>query len=108
MAGRPRLDDIKAACNLIKRIRKQNRTRIKKSITIHIYLDNTKIGCNLIINYNPSTKYVSSAHSLKCGKAAIYPTVHQKLKCVDQHTLDLLERQRELKRKRRNKIRKIK
>lgn len=107
MVGRPKIDDTKAACNMIKRMRKQNRKQVKKSITIPLHIDDMKIGCNLIITYNPSTKCVSDAHSLKCKKAVIYPTVHQKLRCVDQHTLDILEKERESTRRYRKKIRKI-
>lgn len=101
MAGRPKLDDTKAACNMIKRMRKQNRRQVKKSITIPLHIDDIKIGCNLIITYNPSTDCVSEAHSLKCKRAVVYPTVHQKLRCANQHALDLLEKERELTRKRR-------
>jgi hypothetical protein len=43
------------------------------------------------------------AHALKCKRAVIYPTVHQKLRCDNSHTLELLEKERECTRKRRKK-----
>lgn len=100
MAGRQRLNDTKAACNMIKRMRIQNRKKVKKSITVPLNIDDDiKIGCNLIIVYNPSTKHVNEAHSLKCKRAVVYPTIHQKLRCIGQHALDMLENVRRLKRK---------
>lgn len=103
MVGRPKIDDTKAACNMIKRMRKQNKKNLKKSITIPLDMGDIKIGCMLVIAYNPSTDYVGKAHALKCKRAVVYPTVHQKLRCTNSHALELLEKERECTRKRRKK-----
>lgn len=103
MAGRPKIDDTKAACNMIKRMRKQNRKNLKKSVTVPLHIGEIRIGCMLVITYNPSTKCVSEAHAIKCKRAVIYPTVHQKLRCVNRHTLELLEKEREYTKKRQKK-----
>ena len=103
MVGRPKLDDTKAACNMIKRMRKQNKENLKKSVTVPLHIGEIRIGCILVIAYNPSTGYVGKAHALKCKRAVVYPTVHQKLRCVNRHTLELLEKERECTRKRQKK-----
>lgn len=103
MVGRPKIDDTKAACNMIKRIRKQNKKNLKKSITVPLRIGEIRIGCMLVIAYNPSTDYVGKAHALKCKRAVVYPTVNQKLRCTDNHALELLEKERECTRKRQKK-----
>ncbi len=103
MVGRPKIDDTKAACNMIKRMRKQNKKNLKKSITIPLHIGEIRIGCMLVIAYNPSTDYVGKAHALKCKRAVIYPTINQKLRCTNSHALELLEKEREFTRKRQKK-----
>jgi len=102
--GRKRIEDKVAACNIIKYQRQYSKIKPKKTITIPIIIDcDTKVGCILTMAYNPRTENISKSHSLKCKKAVIYPTVSQKLKCVDQHALDMLEKRRKINREYRKK-----
>ncbi len=96
MVGRHKLDDTIAACNMIMRLRKESRKRIKKILCISFKIDGINVGCNLIISYNPSTEAVNFTHSLKCKTITVYPTIHQKLNCHEDHALEILKKQREL------------
>ena len=93
--GRPRIDDIKRACNIIKQYRKNARKRIGK--TIRVPLEDKSLNNILCLKYNPDTKNISFACSgIGYKKIAVYPKTNKKLKCTNKEALDMLEKQRKL------------
>ncbi len=93
--ARPRIDDIKAACNIIKLGRKNARRRKHKTLTVPLTIDDINLGLRIDINYNPSTECSSiSPYGINYKGITIYPTTHEKLKCTNQHALDTLEKAR--------------
>lgn len=92
-----KLEDTKAACNIIKRMRAQARNLKRKCISISIIIDNEIKAINRTdLDYNPSTGHIGiSTLGLKCKGIYAYPTKNQKLKCTNQHALDMLEKIRE-------------
>ena len=99
-----KLEDTKAVCNIIKRMRAQSRTLKRKYIGVPINIDDEIKTINRTdVSYNPSTgTVVISTSGLKCKGIYAYPTKFQKLKCTNQHALDMLEKIREYDRKRKN------
>ncbi len=100
-----KLEDTKAACNIIRRMRIQSRALKRKCISTPIIIDdNIRIINRTDLDYNPSTGHIGiSTLGLKCKGIYAYPTKNQKLKCTNQHALDMLEKIRDADRKRRSK-----
>jgi len=94
--GRNRLPDEIAACNLIRQQRKSEReSRKSKCITIRINKENDIfITTKLFSTYNINTNVISYTHALHIKNAFIYPTTHQKLRCIDHHAIELLNKKR--------------
>ena len=91
-----KLPDEIAACRLIKRMRKYNKTRKFKTISIPLNTNDAKLSSRLSLEYNPSTEHENiSSHGLVYKRICIYPTTKQKLKCINKHAIDYLEKQRE-------------
>ncbi len=100
--SRQRLPYEITACNIIKSHRKYCKKFKHKCITIPIgKIDGVNLSCRTESVYNPSTGNVStSSYGIKCGKTTIiYPSTHQKLKCTNQHAVDMVNKARELQKK---------
>ena len=90
-------DDVDAACKLIKYIHKYGReTYLSKRITIKLFKeDNYQVSARLMLKLNKNTKHVSINHSIKWHKKDIAPLKYEnKLKCINEHGLKLIERGR--------------
>ena len=96
MTGRPRIDNAKAACNIIKAIRKYHKLNIiHKSISTSFKIDDISIANRTAVNYNILTGNISvSSYGISYKKICICPTVNQKLKCTNQHAIDVLNKNR--------------
>jgi len=102
-----KLEDIEAACNLIKQARKYNKTLIKKGIYTPLQIDDIRLKNKVILVCNPATGITSvSCKGIGYKNISIYPTTHKKLKCTNQSAIDKLQRKREINRKRIEKRRK--
>ncbi len=94
-----KLEDTKAACNLIKQMRDYNKTLIKKEICIPFQIDGIKLRNKVTLVCNPATDMASvSCKGIGYKSISIYPTTHQKLKCINPHGLDKLKNKREFNR----------
>ncbi len=107
-----KISDTQAACNLIKRIRRQKRhVQIHKQISIPLLEEEgCKIYGTLKIEVRKSTKHENFISSLliyyKNKITQVYPTTHNRLRCTNIHALDLLKKERG--RDRRNTIKNMK
>ncbi len=96
MTGRPKLEDVVAACNMIKSIRKYRKKLKHKGIKIPLDIIDVLLRSQIIVGYNPSTENITiSSCGISHGINCIYPTKFKKLKCINQHTLDVLKKKRE-------------
>jgi len=94
-----KLPDEIAACNYIKRWRAYGKKNyLRKSLSVALPEYGLRMG--IIFVYNKKTQCISFAHCLKFRRISIYPTTNQKLKCTNQHALEVLEQQRTRSRKR--------
>ncbi len=92
-----KLEDTKAACNLIKQMRDYDKTLIKKEICTSLRINDIKLRNKVTLVYNPATGVTSvSCKGIGYKSVSIYPTTHQKLKCINLHGLDKLKNKRKL------------
>ena len=93
------MEDIDAACRMIQSARKSGRVRSKriyrKSITQKLSVEHgRRLSCQTVITYDPKTGLVYSSGCLLYCSHSIYPTKNQKRRCISEHTLDLLYKNR--------------
>lgn len=100
-----KLPDTIVACNIIKYQRQKNRTLKHKNIRVDFDNDE-KLYTRLVLVFNPVTGTVSWAHCLRYKRLAFYPTTNQRLRCTNQHALNMLDHAREYQREyRRERVR---
>ena len=99
-----KLDDNKAACNIIKSHREYNKNKTTKNISIPLFKeDKTYVRSRLHLSFNNKTGFISiGGHSLSWKTLDVYPTTNQKLKCTNKHALDVLDQNRSNSKKYRN------
>ncbi len=88
-----KLPDTLAACRLIKRQRKFS--RLKKIKRISVRLEDVRVTAVTNIHYYPPTNSISFSHCLYSNRCSFYPTTNKRLKCTNQHALDMLNKKRE-------------
>jgi hypothetical protein len=95
------MDEITAACNLIKSQREYGvKNHILKSISIKLFEEHGYIiTAQLRTSYNKSTNNPSYIHSLYYRGVVIHPTINKRRHCINEHTLNLLRKSKEMKKK---------
>ena len=83
-----------SVCNWIKVKRKLQRERIVgKKITIQLFKeDNKQISAKLNVIYDKNTENVIIGHGLYYMGNTYHPTTYEKLKCINQHAIELYEK----------------
>lgn len=95
---RKKLEDSVAAYNMIKCSREYARKLRIKALFVPVEIDGVTLRARTNLYYNPSTgKCGIGAHGINFKNVGIYPTTHQKLKCINKHGIDMLKKQREYK-----------
>ena len=87
------IDEIEAACNLIKRSRLENKKNKVKTLHISLFKENNHVistGSNVCIRYND----FSFSHYLSYKGKKIYPSINNKLKCINEAGLLKLKKVR--------------
>lgn len=87
------LDDIEAACNMIKHQRDANKKNKNKNITVKLFKENNR-SVSTILNIITRNDNPSYGHCIKYYKKCIYPTTNNKLKCINKAGLLQLKKHR--------------
>ena len=79
-----------SVCSWIKTKREAQRKRmLNKKITIQLFKENDKrISAKLGITYDINTENVVISHGLYYMGNTYHPSVNNKLKCIDEHTIE--------------------
>lgn len=85
--------DIKAACNIIKNSRKQNKINKHKVITVQLFNENNR-SVSYTLNIGVRYDTVSFSHCLRYYNHGISPTINNKLECINEAGLLMLEKHR--------------
>ncbi len=100
-----KLSDEQAACNYIKRIREYCKKSKSKCTRTPLNINDAHIDNIIVLKHNPLTKKDSfSCAGIGYKKIAIYPTTNQKLRCTNQHALDVMKKHKEFSKKTQDKI----
>jgi len=95
-------DEITASCNMIRSHRQTSKKYlIYKTIQIHILkVDGCNLYTKVMISHRKTTKLNSLSHALVIYNTAtqkinaVFPTKNKKLRCINQHGLDMLRHTR--------------
>ncbi len=90
------------ACNMIKSIRKsRKKSNISKTISVPLKIDDIKVSLRTMLGHNILTKSdLIKGSGIGYKTLCICPTTNQKLKCTNQHALDMLNYNRKINKER--------